>query len=147
MGARAQEAVTFYSQQTDVNLLRLLGILAAGANDDTGIIDPAPNRETLAEITNCTSRTITNRINKLIDSGELEQTRMGSGPGKPSAYRILLKIPEITAFNDPNADARKGEKGENIAQKVDRLEKEVGEIKALFFTLLDEKGERVKAKG
>lgn len=154
MGAKAQEAVTFLSKQTDVHLLRLLGILASGASDETGIIDPAPTRETLAGLVDCSQRTITNRLNKLVESGELEQTRMGSGPGNPSAYRILLDIPENTLLMGEKGEddyAQKGEKGERLAQKVDRLEREMGEIKALFFTLLDEvkgvKGERVKAQG
>jgi hypothetical protein len=144
MGAKVQEAVSFHSQQTDINLLRLLGILAAGADDETGLIDPAPRRDTLAKLTGCDERTLTNRINRLVKSGELERTRVGSGPGNPSAYRILLPLPETTYLKGENA---KGEKGESLAQKVDRLEQEMGEIKALFFTLLGEKGERKGEKG
>lgn len=129
MGARAQEAVTWHSQQTDINLLRLLGILAAGADDDTGLIDPAPRRDTLAEITGVTPRTISNRIRRLIDSGELVQERAGHGPGNPSAYRLALPIPAVTAFKEMVKN------GESLANKVAALELRVAEIEAHIFTI------------
>jgi len=138
MGARAQEAVSFRSQLKDVDLLRLLGVLAAGADDDTGLIDPAPGRETLAGIFNCSERTITNRVARLVESGELEIVRIGSGPGRPSAYRLLLSIPDVTCFNDERG--KKGEKSGTLEARVTALEGAVaeikGEIEAKFFTLL-----------
>lgn len=153
MGARAQEAVSFRSQLKDVDLLRLLGVLAAGADDDTGLIDPAPGRETLAGIFNCSERTITNRISRLVESGELEMVRIGSGPGRPSAYRLLLPIPETTCFNDERG--KKGEKSSTLEARVTALELAVteikGEIEAKFFTLLQAieelKGEITELKG
>lgn len=153
MGARAQEAVSFRSQLKDVDLLRLLGVLAAGADDDTGLIDPAPGRETLAGIFGCTERTITNRISKLVESGELEMVRIGSGPGRPSAYRLLLPIPDVTCFNDERE--KKGEKSSTLEARVTALEGAVaeikGEIEAKFFTLLraieELKGEIAELKG
>ncbi|MEI2773374.1 MAG: hypothetical protein V9G98_22475 [Candidatus Competibacter sp.] len=153
MGARAQEAVSFRSQLKDVDLLRLLGVLAAGADDDTGLIDPAPGRETLAGIFSCSERTITNRVGKLVESGELETVRVGSGPGRPSAYRILLPIPEVTCFNDERG--KKGEKSSILEARVTALEIAVveikGEIEAKFFTLLQAieelKGEIASLKG
>lgn len=153
MGARAQEAVSFRSQLKDVGLLRLLGVLAAGADDDTGLIDPAPGRETLAGIFSCSERTITTRVGKLVESGELETVRVGSGPGRPSAYRILLPIPEVTCFNDERG--KKGEKSSILEARVTALEIAVveikGEIEAKFFTLLQAieelKGEIASLKG
>jgi hypothetical protein len=153
MGARAQEAVSFRSQLKDVDLLRLLGILAAGADDDTGVIDPAPGRDTLAAILKCSERTVTNRISKLVGSGELEILRIGSGPGRPSAYRLLLSIPEVTCFNDERE--KKGEKFDTLEGRVTALEGAVselkGEIEARFFTLLQAieelKGEIASLKG
>lgn len=138
MGARAQEAVSFRSQLKDVDLLRLLGVLAAGADDDTGLIDPAPGRDTLAGIFSCTERTITNRMNKLLESGELEVVRVGSGPGRPSAYRLILPIPDVTCFNEERV--KKGEKSSTLEARVMALEVGMvelkGEIDAKFFTLL-----------
>lgn len=153
MGARAQEAVSFRSQLKDVDLLRLLGVLAAGADDDTGLIDPAPGRETLAGIFGCTERTVTNRMNRLLESGELEVVRVGSGPGRPSAYRLLLPIPEVTCFNDERV--KKGEKSSTLEARVTALETGLaelkGEIDAKFFTLLQAieelKGEISELKG
>lgn len=171
MGARTQEAVTFNSKQTDADKLRLLGILAAGADDETGTVDPAPTRQTLARLMDCPERTITNRINSLIESGELERVRMGSGPGNPSAFRILLEIPETTLLKGETKGERvkvKGEKGEakgeELADRVAVIERELAEIKGLLLAILEkgekgetkgekiaiekgEKGERVKAKG
>lgn len=134
MGARAQEAVSFCSQLKDVDLLRLLGVLAAGADDDTGLIDPAPGRETLAKIFQVSERTITNRINKLVASGELEIVRIGSGPGRPSAYRLLLTIPDVTCFNDERG--KKGEKSSTLEARMTALETQMGEIKAQIFSLV-----------
>lgn len=153
MGARAQEAVSFRSQLKDVDLLRLLGVLAAGADDDTGLIDPAPGRETLAGIFGCTERTITNRMNRLLESGELEVVRVGSGPGRPSAYRLLLTIPEVTCFSEERV--KKGEKSSTLETRVTALEAGLvelkGEIDAKFFTLLQAieelKGEIAGLKG
>lgn len=153
MGARAQEAVSFRSQLRDVDLLRLLGILAAGADDDTGVIDPAPGRDTLAAILKCSQRTVTNRVSRLVESGELEILRIGSGPGRPSAYRLLLSIPEVTCFNDERE--KKGEKSSHLESRVTALEVAVselkGEIETKFFSLLQAieelKGEITSLKG
>lgn len=159
MGARAQEAVSFHSQLKDVGLLRLLGVLAAGADDDTGIVDPAPGRETLAGIMGCSERTITNRISKLVEAKELEVLRVGSGPGRPSAFRILLPIPDVTCFNDERGKKgereKKGEKFDTLEARVTALEGAVagikGEIEAKFFPLLQAiealKGEIAGLKG
>jgi hypothetical protein len=145
MGARAQEAVLFLSTQSG-EYLRLLGILAAGADDETGLIDPAPTRESLADWTGVTQRTITNRIQKLVDDGELEVVRIGSGPGNPSAYRLTLAIPETTYLKNP---AGMGEtKGENLAERVKKIEEtlaEMGEkIEALFTLVAEISPKRVK---
>src|SRR5690606_25768163 len=153
MGARAQEAVSFRSQMKDVDLLRLLGVLAAGADDDTGLIDPALGRDTLAGILRCSERTITNRIGKLVESKELEIVRVGSGPGRPSAYRLLLSIPEVTCFNDERE--KKGEKSSHLESRVTAIETTLeqlkGEIGAQFFSLLqaieERKGEITSLKG
>jgi len=157
MGARTQEAVTIRSKQTSIDLLRLLGILAMGADDETGIVDPAPSRKTLARLLECEERTITNRVKRLLASGELEQLRVGSGPGNASAFRINLEIPETTLLKGESGK-EKGEKGENLSQKGTDHDAEMGEIRSLIFTLSSEiaalkgeilslKGERVKAKG
>lgn len=157
MGARTQEAVTIRSKQTSIDLIRLLGVLAMGADDETGIVDPAPSRKTLARLMECEERTITNRIKKLLASGELDQLRVGSGPGNASAFRINLEIPETTLLKGESGK-EKGEKGENLSQKETSHEAEMGEIRSLIFTLSSEiaalkgeilslKGERVKAKG
>lgn len=145
MGARAQEAVSFRSQLKDVDLLRLLGVLAAGADDDTGLIDPAPGRETLAGIFNCSERTITNRVARLVESGELEIVRIGSGPGRPSAYRLLLPIPDVTCFNDERE--KKGEKSSHLDARMTALENQMGEIKAQIFSLLQAVEELKGEKG
>lgn len=146
MGARAQEAVLFHSKQTG-EYLRLLGILAAGTDDSTGLIDPAPKRETLASWTNVTTRTITNRIQRIIDDGELELVRLGSGPGNPSAYRLLLPIPEVTLLQTstpPAKGEKESERVKDLEQRVKDLEQtvaEMGEKMAQFFALSPEKGE------
>lgn len=145
MGARAQEAASFRSQLKDVDLLRLLGVLAAGADDDTGLIDPAPGRETLAGIFNCSERTITNRVARLVESGELEIVRIGSGPGRPSAYRLLLPIPDVTCFNDERE--KKGEKSSHLDARMTALENQMGEIKAQIFSLLQAVEELKGEKG
>lgn len=145
MGARAQEAVSFRSQLKDVDLLRLLGVLAAGADDDTGLIDPAPGRETLAGIFDCSERTITNRVSRLVESGELEIVRIGSGPGRPSAYRLLLPIPDVTCFNDERE--KKGEKSSTLDARMTALEIQMGEIKAQIFSLLQAVEELKGEKG
>ncbi|MCA9935972.1 MAG: hypothetical protein H6662_15720 [Ardenticatenaceae bacterium] len=98
MSWQALTAVSRHSTQANLGQFRLLLYLAEYA-DDAGVIDPAPNQTTMAERFNCTGRTIRNRINNLCADGELVQTRIGSGPGNPSAYHILLPMPEIKAEN------------------------------------------------
>lgn len=164
MSWQAQTAVTNCSKQRDVDCLKLLGKLAVHA-DDNGLIDPAPNYETLADWAGCSTRTIQNRVNRLIDSGELKQTRVGSGPGRPSAYQIILPIIKVerkvetakeeTVNTDYEARLTKLEtKVESLGQKVESLAGKVETITDFLSTfwekvesLIDAKVEKVEAKG
>ncbi len=114
-----QASVTHHSQLPE-QLRHLLYLLADCAND-AGIVDPAPNQETLAGMTGCSSRTIRTRMAAIIESGELAQTRVGSGPGNPSAYQFKLPLP-------PNIKAEgKAEKGGNAHHRLDLLENELAQ--------------------
>lgn len=118
MSQEAMTAVNIHSGLKTLELFRLLGRLADCA-DRCGIIDPAPNQETMAEWFGVSARTIRTRISSIIESGELEQIRVGSGPGKPSAYRIMLPLQE-------KADDKSGE-----AALWDALRKLQAEVDAL----------------
>lgn len=93
MSWQAQTAVTHHSKLNQINLLRLLMYLADGA-DAHGVVDPAPNQETLAAFFGCSDRTIRTWIGRICEVGELKQIRVGSGPGNPSSYRICLPMPD-----------------------------------------------------
>ena len=117
MSWQAQTAVTYHSKLTQAHLLRLLLYLADGA-DEHGRVDPAPNQETLAEFFGCSDRTIRTWIGRICEVGELKQTRVGSGPGNPSAYQICLEMPD--------KGGRKAEENPMIIstfQKLDQMEK------------------------
>ena len=86
------QVINQHSKITDIKLFRFMLRLADGA-DSQGVIDPAPTYEAMAEQEGVSTRTIQAWLNKLADCGELEQTRIGGGPGRPSAYRILLPFP------------------------------------------------------
>ena len=139
MSWQAQTAVNHHSKITDMKLFRLLLYLAECANDN-GRIDPAPNQDTLAEFYGVSSRTIRNWLNALCDSGEVEQTRVGSGPGNPSAYQITLPMPD-----------KGGNKAEENTGNVSAFESFMVEIKAeidaLKVEILALKVEKVEDKG
>ena len=139
MSWQAQTAVNHRSKQTNMGLFRLLMFLAEKA-DEMGSIDPAPNQETLAEFFGCSDRTIRNRLNVLQDSGELTQTRVGSGPGNPSAYQINLEMPE----NGNTSDGKGGNKAEGNAAIISTFGQQMEEIKA---EILELKAEKVETKG
>jgi hypothetical protein len=146
MSYQAQTAVTLYSKQTNVKRLRLLLYLAdcAGA---TGEIDPAPNQETLADFIGCSTRTIRTMLNDLGGDGELEQTRVGSGPGNPSAYKITLPMAE-KGGNSDDKGGRKAETNTDIFSTFEAFKAEVkAEILELKAEILELKAEKVEAKG
>lgn len=139
MSWQAQTAVNHHSKINDMKLFRLLLYLAEGA-DDNGRIDPAPSQDTLADFYAVSTRTIRNWLNALCDSGEIEQTRIGSGPGNPSAYRITLQLPD-----------KGGNKAEENITNLSAFSDFMVEIKAEIDTLKAEilaiKVEKVEAKG
>ena len=155
MSWQAQTAVNHHSKQTNLQLFRLLMYLAEHA-DNQGVIDPAPRREKIAEWCGITPRALRKRIKRLIESKELEQTRVGSGPGNPSAYKILLPF---QAKGEPKGEqyqfgSEKGEpsvaKGEQfshkIEERVNNLEIKVNSIESKLekmFTLLHVMGEQL----
>lgn len=139
MSWQASKAVNYHSRIKDRDLFRLLHYLADYA-DCNGRIDPAPNQDTMADFCGVTTRTVRTWINKICDSGELEQVRVGSGPGNPSAYQIHLDIPEIEGGkveeNTANASTFDSFKAE--------IKAEISELKAEILAL---KVEKVEAKG
>ena len=156
MSYQAQTAVTLHSKQTNVKRLRLLMFLANGANAE-GAIDPAPNQETLAAFIDCSTRTIRTMLNDLEASGELKQTRVGSGPGNPSAYQITLPLATPKAENGGNLDDKGGRKAEEVndiastfADLKAEVKAEILEIKAeinqLKAEILEAKGGKVEAE-
>lgn len=121
------QVINQHSKITDIKLFRFMLRLADGA-DSQGVIDPAPTYEAMAEQEGVSTRTIQAWLNKLADYGELEQTRIGSGPGRPSAYRILLPFPVKVEANPaiPSTFTQKVEakveaKVEEIPAKVEIL--------------------------
>lgn len=121
MSQEAMTAVNIHSGLKTIELFRLLGRLADCA-DRCGIIDPAPNQETMAEWFGVSSRTIRARIASIIESGELEQIRVGSGPGKPSAYRIMLPLQEKA--DDKSGEAALWDALRKLQAEVDLLKVE-----------------------
>lgn len=93
MSWQAQTAVRKYGQIRDVNLLYFALYLAEHANE-AGHIDPAPNQETMATEFRVSARTVRSWLAKLVSLEVVEQTRIGSGPGRSSAYTFLLPMPE-----------------------------------------------------
>lgn len=154
MSYQAQTAVTLHSKQTNVKRLRLLMYLANGA-DSVGVIDPAPNQETLADFIGCSTRTIRTMLNDFEADGELKQTRVGSGPGNPSAYQITLPLESegLTpkAENGGNFDDKGGRKAEENTVFISTFEALKAEIKAEILELKVEinqlKAEIFEAKG
>lgn len=146
MSWQAQTAVSHTSKQTNLGLFRLLMYLAEGA-DDNGRVDPAPSQETLATFFNCTDRTIRNRINSLISSGELAQLRAGSGPGTSSAYCITLPMAENGGKNGDNG----GKIPETNMGYLSTIADQVVEIKAEILVMKAEiealKVEKVEGEG
>lgn len=146
MSWQAQTAVNHHSKQETMSLLRLLLYLAEKA-DSTGAVDPAPSQTTLAGFFDCTERTIRNRIGQLYDSGELKQTRVGSGPGTASAYLICLPMPENTG----NDDTKGGKMAEINPASLSALAEQMAELKAEILELKVEinllKAEKVETKG
>jgi hypothetical protein len=147
MSWQAQTAVTHHSKQRNVARLRLLMYLAEGA-DASGLIDPAPNQETLADFISCSTRSIRTMLSDLVADGELEQTRIGSGPGNPSAYRILLPMAEKELTHGVDKGGRKAEENPDFLSTFEAFKAEVKaeifELKAEIFEL---KAEKVEAKG
>jgi hypothetical protein len=153
MSYQAQTAVTHHSKQTNVKRLRLLMYLAECASA-SGLIDPAPNQETLAEFIGCSTRTIRTMLNDLEADNELKQTRVGSGPGNPSAYQITLPLnEELTpkAENCGNSDdkgGRKAEENTDIFSTFAAFKAEVkAEISALKAEINQLKVENLEPKG
>ena len=126
MSWQAMTAVSRHSKQ-EGQLLRLILHLAEFA-DTEGNVDPAPNQGTLAAHFGCTPRTIRNRLNELTVHNELMQTRIGSGPGNPSAYKILLPMPE-TAVPDTQKAETKGGKAETKTDFVSTFQQQKAETK------------------
>lgn len=157
MSWQAQTAVTKHSQQAKLQPFKLLHLLAERA-DKEGVIDPAPSQPTLATELGCTDRMIRNYLDTLIDTGELEQTRVGGGPGRPSAYRILLPMP---TEKEESAGAKQGKGNEIPSAKLADLEvkveimttnlsivtRKVEEMVERFGALMEAKVEKVEGKG
>jgi hypothetical protein len=147
MSWQAQTAVTHHSKQRNVARLRLLMYLAEVA-DASGLIDPAPNQETLADFIGCSTRSIRTMLSDLVADGELEQTRIGSGPGNPSAYRILLPMAEKELTPGADKGGRKVEANPDFLSTFEafkaEVKAEISELKAEIFRL---KVEKVEAKG
>lgn len=148
MSWQAHQAVLYNSKQT--KLFRLMSYLAEHSNENL-IIDPAPNQETIALFFNTTTRTVRSWISKLISENELKQIRVGSGPGKPSAYQIILEIPQnLPPKGGKNREFQESKVEENtvILSAFDKLKAEVkAEISALKAEILELKAEKVEAKG
>jgi hypothetical protein len=145
MSWQAMKAVNRHSKLPQKEF-RLLMELADRANAE-GHIDPAPSQETLAETFGCTDRTIRAWIGRLCESGELEQTRIGSGPGNPSAYKINLPM----SSDGQSAEAKGGNKAEDSTDFASTFTKEMAalkvEILALKVEVSELKVEKVEAKG
>lgn len=78
----------------ETKLFNLALVLAEKATE-TGAVDPAPHHHTLAAEFGVSTRTIQNWFTSLVLRGMLEQTRVGSGPGRSSAYQFLLPLPKV----------------------------------------------------
>ena len=139
-----QASVTHHSKLPE-QLKHLLYLLADVAND-AGMVDPAPSQETLASLTNCTSRTVRTRMAAILKSGELVQTRVGAGPGKPSAYEFKLPLPpnmkaEGKAENTgrltqlENELAQQALRQIRLEQQIARLEEQITGLSALVSDL------------
>lgn len=122
MSWQAHEAVDSHSKHTKISLFKLLHRLA-GIADATGVINMAPAQSVIASWFGVSDRTVRNWLDELIQSGELIQTRIGSGPGNPSAYQINLPMP-----------SGKVEKVEEIPGKVETKVEKVEEITAILST-------------
>lgn len=147
MSWQAQTAVNHHSKQANMGLFRLLLYLAECA-DETGRIDPAPSQPTIAEFLGVSDRTIRNRISQLCGSGELKQTRVGSGPGNPSAYQICLPMPENSGNDSGNKGGIKVEAIPGFLAAFEDFKAEVkAEILALKVEISAVKVEKVEAKG
>lgn len=143
MSWQAQTAVTRHSQQTKLQPYKLLHLLAERA-DKLGVIDPAPSQPTLAIELDCSDRMIRNYLDTLIESGELEQSRVGSGPGRPSAYRILLEMPTEGQEQKPPAVAPPpDDRLSNLEAKVEELTT----IISIFTAKVEAMVEKVEGKG
>ncbi|MCA9943731.1 MAG: hypothetical protein KC449_09635 [Anaerolineales bacterium] len=146
MSWQAQTAVTLHSKQTNVKRLRLLLFLANVAQAD-GSIDPAPNQKTMADFIGCTTRTIRTMLNQLADDKELVQTRIGSGPGNPSAYQITLPMAEMAGNLEPKG-GKMAETNPGIVSTFAQLKAEILELKAeinqLKAEILELKGGKVE---
>lgn len=153
MSWQAQTAVTHHSKQTKIERLRLLMYLADVANA-SGAVDPAPNQKTLAAFLDTTDRTIRTYLSAIEADGEIKQTRVGSGPGNPSAYQITLPMPENGREgldHEPEKGGGNGGKVEENPDFVSTFEAFKAEIKAEIFELKAEinqlKAERAIAEG
>ena len=129
------QVINQHSKITDIKLFRFMLRLADGA-DSQGVIDPAPTYEAMAEQEGVSTRTIQAWLNKLADYGELEQTRIGSGPGRPSAYRILLPFPVKVEANPaiPSTFTQKVEA--KVEAKVEEIPAKVEAMDMMDFYLL-----------
>lgn len=144
MSGRAQSAVNRCSQHTnDIRLFRLLLYLADVA-DKAGVVDPAPNQETLAGIFEVSDRTIRGWLSTLIDSGELIRTRRGRGEGNPSAYQINLPLTgsyeETGELTGSYEEANPGNTSGNYEESIRKLEKRLESLEekiGLIFPVIE----------
>lgn len=104
----------------ETKLYNLALYLAEKANE-RGEVDPAPNHQALAAEFGVSTRTIQNWLTSLVLRGMLEQTRVGSGPGRSSAYQFLLPLAKVE---------------EKVETKVEKVE-----IFSTFHPTKDEKDE------
>ena len=136
MSYQAQTAVLRHSQQNNLNLYKLLHYLAECA-DASGAVNPAPSQTTIAKELNVSKRTVRNWMVKLIESGELERTREGKGPGNASAYQIHLPIgdadetkPETKPEENPGVLSGILRELAEMRTEIAQLRADVGELKA-----------------
>ncbi len=145
MAGIVQTAVNNHSKVSDIKLLRFLLYLADGANIN-GEIDPAPTYETMATWAGVSTRTIQTWLNKLTECRELEQTRVGSGPGRPSAYRILLPLDVKVEKVEEKQAKVEDIKGSDFYLEFLELKQKVEEIAVFLSTFANQKVEEKQAK-
>jgi len=106
MGYKAMGAVLNHSQATGTDKLVLMAI--AYFYDDLGENGAYPSQETLAQMSNCTVRTVQRSLARLVEMGELD-TWVHGGRGKSidrktNRYWVTIDCPETcdSSFNHRN---------------------------------------------